>query len=341
MAILALPLVISFLKPQAARLSFLRLSARTKPSCLGFNHRHFTRTSVSAISTSAAPQHSSTDPNNKPLKTSVPTFQQAIQRLLEYWASVGCAVMQCSNTEVGAGTMNPLTFLRVLGPEPWNVAYVEPSIRPDDSRYGENPNRLQRHTQFQIAEALLEITLPRFSGDILPQTEVGISLAVADRLDSLIGLFAAGLPSSTNDPFGLRRISYGLVQILVEKDKNLDLVQALRLAADVQPLKVDACMIDDMDKGTSPEIVRSVLAERATLPCLAAKTAYKMEALSRGNIFPKVVEAYSRPTRIVRGKDVDSDMEEDERIRQNRLALLKKISDLPRGIADLSVLPGF
>lgn len=58
--------------------------------------------------------------------------------------------MQCSNTEVGAGTMNPLTFLRVLGPEPWNVAYVEPSIRPDDSRYGENPNRLQRHTQFQV-----------------------------------------------------------------------------------------------------------------------------------------------------------------------------------------------
>ncbi|KAG9144168.1 hypothetical protein Leryth_021484 [Lithospermum erythrorhizon] len=78
------------------------------------------------------------------------TFQQAIQRLQEYWASVGCAVMQCSNTEVGAGTMNPLTFLRVLGPEPWNIAYVEPSIRPDDSRYGENPNRLQRHTQFQV-----------------------------------------------------------------------------------------------------------------------------------------------------------------------------------------------
>ncbi|OAY49428.1 glycine--tRNA ligase, chloroplastic/mitochondrial 2 [Manihot esculenta] len=1068
MTILALPLVISFLKPQAARLSLFRSSARPKPSCLGFNHRHFTRTSVSAISTSAAPQHSSTDPNNEPLKASVPTFQQAIQRLQEYWASVGCAVMQCSNTEVGAGTMNPLTFLRVLGPEPWNVAYVEPSIRPDDSRYGENPNRLQRHTQFQvilkpdpgnaqdlfirslsalgidvsehdirfvednwespvlgawglgweiwmdgmeitqftyfqqagslqlapisveityglerilmllqgvdhfkkiqyasgitygelflenekemsayylehasvhhlqkhfdffeeearsllasglaipaydqllktshafnildsrgfvgvteraryfgrmrslarqcaqlwlktreslghplgtvsenihlafakdvleaavkkvhgnsrsfvleigieemppqdvvhashqlkdlvlqllekqrlghgevqafgtprrlvvyikglstrqaenevevrgppvlkafdeqgnptkaaegfcrrnnvsvdllfrkvdgkteyiyvrvtetarlaleilsedlpvtiskisfpksmrwnsqvmfsrpirwimalhgdvvvpfnfagvlsgnlsyglrntpsatvqvesadsyenimqnagicidieerkrrilehsmalstsinghvliqesllnevvnlveapvpvlgkfkesflelpedlltmvmqkhqkyfavvddsgkllpyfiavangainervvrkgneavlraryedakffyemdtrkklsefrnqlkgilfheklgtmldkmirienmvtklslqlgiredmlqivqdaaslamsdlatavvteftslsgimarhyalrdgyseqIAEALLEITLPRFSGDILPKSEVGISLAVADRLDSLIGLFAAGCqPSSTNDPFGLRRISYGLVQILVEQDKNLDLVQALRLAADVQPFKVDASMIDDaylfvtrrleqylVDKGISPEIVRSVLAERAAFPCLAAKTAYKMEALSKGNIFPKVVEAYSRPTRIVRGKDVESDMEvdesafetseeralwsiflstkskihpgievddfveissellqpledffnnvfvmvEDERIRKNRLALLKKIADLPRGIADLSVLPGF
>ncbi|KAI5082111.1 hypothetical protein GOP47_0001854 [Adiantum capillus-veneris] len=81
---------------------------------------------------------------------SAPTFQSAIQRLQEYWASVGCAIMQPSNTEVGAGTMNPATFLRVLGPEPWNVAYVEPSIRPDDSRYGDNPNRLQRHTQFQV-----------------------------------------------------------------------------------------------------------------------------------------------------------------------------------------------
>lgn len=52
--------------------------------------------------------------------------------------------------QVGAGTMNPATFLRVLGPEPWNVCYAEPSIRPDDSRYGDNPNRVQRHTQFQV-----------------------------------------------------------------------------------------------------------------------------------------------------------------------------------------------
>lgn len=51
---------------------------------------------------------------------------------------------------MGAGTMNPATFLRVLGPEPWKVAYVEPSVRPDDSRYGENPNRVQKHTQFQV-----------------------------------------------------------------------------------------------------------------------------------------------------------------------------------------------
>lgn len=99
----------------------------------------------------------------------------------------------------------------------------------------------------QIAEALLEITLPRFSGDMVPKTDAGIVLAIADRLDSLVGLFAAGCqPSSTNDPFGLRRISYGLVQILVDNDKNLDLVRALRLAAGVQPIKADISMINDV-----------------------------------------------------------------------------------------------
>ncbi len=80
-----------------------------------------------------------------------PTFQQAIERLQQYWsAACDCAVWLPHSTEVGAGTMNPATFLRVLGPEPWNVCYPEPSIRPDDSRFGDNPNRVQRHTQFQV-----------------------------------------------------------------------------------------------------------------------------------------------------------------------------------------------
>lgn len=263
----------------------------------------------------------------------------------------------------------------------------------------------------QIAEALFEITLPRFSGDILPNSDVGIVLAVADRLDSLLGLFAVGCqPTSTSDPFGLRRISYGLVQILVEKDKNLDLGRALRLAADIQPIKVDTNIIDNVnifvtrrleqfmvDKGLSSEIVRSVLAERSDFPCLASKTAHKMNAMSKGDLFPKIVEAYARPTRIISGKDVDHAVEvddaafesdeeralwntflsiknqvhpgievdeffeisskliepledffehvfvmvDDEKIRKNRLALLKNIADLPRGIADLSVLSGF
>ncbi len=78
------------------------------------------------------------------------TFQQIILTLQQYWAERGCLIAQPYYTQVGAGTMNPATFLRVLGPEPWNVAYVEPSVRPDDGRYGQNPNRFQLHTQFQV-----------------------------------------------------------------------------------------------------------------------------------------------------------------------------------------------
>ncbi len=83
--------------------------------------------------------------NNKPLD-----FQSIIMSLQRYWADRGCLIWQPYYLQVGAGTMNPATFLRVLGPEPWNVAYVEPSIRPDDGRYGENPNRMQQHYQFQV-----------------------------------------------------------------------------------------------------------------------------------------------------------------------------------------------
>jgi len=77
-------------------------------------------------------------------------FQSIIFKLQNYWHEQGCLIWQPYHTEVGAGTMNPATFLRSLGPEPWNVAYVEPSIRPDDGRYGENPNRFYQHTQYQV-----------------------------------------------------------------------------------------------------------------------------------------------------------------------------------------------
>ena len=79
-----------------------------------------------------------------------PDFQTIIMSLQSFWAEEGCLIWQPYYSQVGAGTMNPATFLRVLGPEPWNVAYVEPSVRPDDGRYGDNPYRLQQHYQFQI-----------------------------------------------------------------------------------------------------------------------------------------------------------------------------------------------
>lgn len=78
------------------------------------------------------------------------TFQDLILRLHHFWSNKGCLIWQPYNQIVGAGTMNPATFLRVLGPEPWNVGYIEPSVRPDDGRFGENPNRLYTHTQYQV-----------------------------------------------------------------------------------------------------------------------------------------------------------------------------------------------
>jgi glycyl-tRNA synthetase alpha chain len=77
-------------------------------------------------------------------------FQEMILALQDFWAKRGCLIVQPYNSEVGAGTYNPATFLRAIGPEPWNVAFVEPSRRPTDGRYGENPNRLQQFHQYQV-----------------------------------------------------------------------------------------------------------------------------------------------------------------------------------------------
>ncbi len=78
------------------------------------------------------------------------TFQQLIQRLESFWAARGCVLLQPYDMEVGAGTFHTATFLRAIGPEPWNAAYVQPSRRPKDGRYGENPNRLQHYYQYQV-----------------------------------------------------------------------------------------------------------------------------------------------------------------------------------------------
>ncbi len=78
------------------------------------------------------------------------TYQEMIAKLQAFWSDQGCVIVQPYNSEVGAGTFNPHTFLRVLGPEPWKVAYVEPSKRPKDGRYGENPNRVHQFLQYQV-----------------------------------------------------------------------------------------------------------------------------------------------------------------------------------------------
>ncbi len=83
--------------------------------------------------------------------SAAPTFQEVLLRLSRFWGDQGCALLQPYDIEVGAGTFHTATFLRAIGPEPWRAAYVQPSRRPKDGRYGENPNRLQHYYQFQVA----------------------------------------------------------------------------------------------------------------------------------------------------------------------------------------------
>jgi glycyl-tRNA synthetase alpha chain len=106
------------------------------------------------------------------------SFQQIILRLQSYWAERGCALLQPYDMEVGAGTSHTATFLRALGPEPWRAAYVQPSRRPKDGRFGENPNRLQHYYQYQVV----------------------LKPAPADILDLYLGSLAAlGFDLTTND----------------------------------------------------------------------------------------------------------------------------------------------
>src|SRR5438874_948264 len=105
-------------------------------------------------------------------------FQQIIFKLKEYWAKQGCVIQEPYDGEVGAGTMAPETFLRVLGPKPYKVAYVQPSRRPADGRYGENPNRLYKHQQLQvILKPMPDDVLDQYLGSL---AAIGIDLRKHD-----------------------------------------------------------------------------------------------------------------------------------------------------------------
>ena len=106
------------------------------------------------------------------------TLQELILALSEFWAEQGCVLQQPYDLEVGAGTMHPDTFLRVLGPEPWRVAYVQPSRRPADGRYGDNPFRLAKHYQLQV---ILKPSPPDVQALYVRSLEaMGVDLAVHD-----------------------------------------------------------------------------------------------------------------------------------------------------------------
>eukprot|EP00798_Chlamydomonas_sp_ICE-L_P032510 gene32510-17216_t len=180
-----------------------------------------------------------------------------------------------------------------------------------------------------VAEAVFESVLPRQAGDILPSSPAGILVAVAERLDSLVGLFAAGCaPTASADQFALRRAAVGLIQILLANKVSLSLKTAVSLAAKEQPLAVSAEVESSVvefiktrleqvivDQGVPLEAVRAVLAERGDNPSLAVLTAEELKVeweAGEDSSLRRAIAALGRPTRIVRGKEVDPAWTVDE-----------------------------
>ena len=204
----------------------------------------------------------------------------------------------------------------------------------------------------QVSTAVFEAVLPRSADDILPATPAGALVSLADKIDSLVGLFAAGCaPTASADPYGLRRTAYGFLQALVANNVRLDLGEAIAAAAAIQPIPVaepvraevreflirrlEQLLVDrgvaaiepvsrfrsgcafwspslpserfDRD-GPCPWQVRAVLSERSSDPCLAAATAGSLsrEMSSNADRFARVMAVYSRPTRIIRGKEAEA-----------------------------------
>lgn len=165
-----------------------------------------------------------------------------------------------------------------------------------------------------VAEAIYEHYLPRFAGDELPQSVPGILIALADRLDSLVGLFAVGLaPTSTTDRYGLRRTALGLAQILVGRQLDLSLAEAVRVAARLAPVEVSEVQLDEvadfivqrlrvwwLDSGFRYDLVDAALSARGDNPHRAYQTLTALAAWVEREDFSRILTAYSRPSRIVR-----------------------------------------
>jgi len=257
----------------------------------------------------------------------------------------------------------------------------------------------------EIAEAIGE------QYQTVPKSKIGVAVALTDRIDSLVGLFAAGLaPTGAKDPFGLRRAAIGVVQPLIEYAISFDLREAVKNAAKLQPIEVNDTVQTQVldfitgrlrvvlnDMGYRYDVVEAVLAEQAANPAAAAEAVKQLQAWVERKDWGNILPGYARCVRIIRSASVNSAqlpvtsekllveaeeknlykaiksavhsqpstlnesldivvklipsinaffdkvlvMAEDEKIKQNRLALVGQIAGLSKGIADLSKLEGF
>jgi glycyl-tRNA synthetase len=167
-----------------------------------------------------------------------------------------------------------------------------------------------------VAQAIFEHYLPRFSGDSLPQSRAGMVVALADRLDSLVGLFAVGLqPTSASDPYGLRRAAIGLIQLLIGEGCDFDLRNGVKLAAEGLPIRVapeaEAACLDFihgrqeailLTDGHRHDVVRAILGEQGDNPTRALKAVEELERWVARDDWETLLQAYARCARIIRGQ---------------------------------------
>ncbi len=170
----------------------------------------------------------------------------------------------------------------------------------------------------EVANAIFEHWLPRFAGDMIPRSEAGTLLALADKLDSLVGLFAAGLaPKATSDPYGLRRAMLGIIQILIRKGIDLELPRAFRLALEVQPLQMDAATAQQLQsfaagrldawlteerQTTRRDVLRAVLAEQSLNPYRAYIAISELETWVNRDGWETILDNFARCVRITRSE---------------------------------------
>jgi glycyl-tRNA synthetase len=175
------------------------------------------------------------------------------------------------------------------------------------------------HESEAVAEAIFEHYLPRFAGDALPRSSAGIAVGLADRIDSLAGLFAAGLqPTGTRDPFALRRIAVGLIHVLVARGLRINLRVWIEQAGRGLPIPLTHESLESclqfitarqeallLEEGHRYDVVAAVLRAQGQDPCGAAAAVAELEAAAVQSEWSPVLQAYARCARIVRGQKVD------------------------------------
>lgn len=209
----------------------------------------------------------------------------------------------------------------------------------------------------EVANAIFEHWLPRFAGDDIPHSEAGTLLAIVDKLDSLVGLFAAGLaPKATSDPYGLRRAMLGIIQILIRKGIDLDLPRAFRLALEVQPVQMDGATFQQLQnfasgrldawlteerQQTRRDVMRAVLAEQSANPYRAYIAISELENWVNREGWETILDNFARCVRITRSEKTTYTIVPDALVEPQEKTLYDAYQQVNAALADDSGVDAF